>query len=290
MALGLVTASRRSDSSATTTLEAKVAPSRHVRRRRPGDCSFEQSVRSVQRVAGQAGDLIGALHRRASSMLDPVRSARSSVPASLAAQSPDSIADDSQARRRRSRHVTRRSGEMPESRSRRSRSSGGLRRCWMRPMRSAPNAARPSPSSTPSPKPSSSTCSATRCERREAGRVDAARRARSIRRRTDHCSSTICIGRRLAVRPDAVDCQTASLTCGSIEYVDLESTRRRDEHGLHQATSCSAERAARLVGRVGRSSARLRADGAYAGCLHVAATIARRCRPGVSRTFLSLPS
>ena len=49
------------------------------------------------------------------------------------------------------------------SRFRRSRSSGGLRRCWMLPMRSEPSAAGPSPNSTPSPKPSSSTCSATGC-------------------------------------------------------------------------------------------------------------------------------
>ena len=40
------------------------------------------------------------------------------------------------------------------------RSSGGLRRSWMPPTVSAPNAAKPSPNSTPSPKPSSSTCSA----------------------------------------------------------------------------------------------------------------------------------
>ena len=48
--------------------------------------------------------------------------------------------------------------------------SGGLRRSWTRRRRCGPSAAPPSPNSTPSPNPSSSTCSATPPRIRKAGR------------------------------------------------------------------------------------------------------------------------
>ncbi len=56
------------------------------------------------------------------------------------------------------------------SRSHPSPSSGGLRRSWTRRTRCGPSAAPPSPNSTPSPNPSSSTCSATPPRIRRGGR------------------------------------------------------------------------------------------------------------------------
>ena len=50
-------------------------------------------------------------------------------------------------------------------------SSGGLRRSWTKRTRCGPSAAPPSPNSTPSPNPSSSTCSATPPRIRRGGRM-----------------------------------------------------------------------------------------------------------------------
>ena len=67
-------------------------------------------------------------------------------------------------------HQRRRFLKRSMSRSHPSPSSGGLRRSWTRRTRCGPSAAPPSPNSTPSPNPSSSTCSATPPRIRRDGR------------------------------------------------------------------------------------------------------------------------
>ena len=122
-----------------------------------------------------------------------------------------------------------------------------MRRCWMRPMRSEPSAARPSPSSTPSPKPSSSTCSATRRESHG-----------GAWRRLEICQSNERLDRRATSRSRRTgtgDCRRCVPRCVNRSVREHRSSRRDldprscDLAGLPE-TAVDIVLATRLVGRV----------------------------------------
>ena len=108
-----------------------------------------------------------------------------------------------------------------DSRCHPSPSSGGLRRSWTRRTRCGPSAAPPSPNSTPSPNPSSSTCSATPPRIRRGGQCE-------------HWTSSVlnCVVRDIESSPQRSGdqrCEFPNVIGGSIDLSDLKLVPVTDE-------------------------------------------------------------